>query len=113
MHRRHDRKNKYALLIPLGTIAYILSSLLRNYSLCKIKWVLDYKFISIGTFLLIYNFFGTIILLIPSLISNAYKCVDKQTFNDINIICNIKIENGNVIEYYYDNFSYFFKQIWR
>ena len=104
---------KYVLLIPLGSIGYILSSLLRNYSLCKIKWLLDYKYISIGTFLLIYNFIGTIMILIPSLVVNNNKCVDKNTFKDINTICHIEIKSGNNVEYYYDNFSYFFKQLWR
>ena len=105
---------KYVFLIPVGIIIYINISLLRNYSLCAIKWLLDYKYISIATFLLIYNFIGTIILLISCIISNCIKCVDKSIFNKIDLICKIKIEkDNNIIEYYYDNFSYFFKQLWR
>ena len=103
----------HILIIPLGIMIYINISLFRSYSLCSIKWLLDIKYISIGTFLLIYNLVGTIILLIPCIIASCVKCVDKSIFNDIDFICQIKIEKNNIIEYYYDNFSYFFKQLWR
>ena len=104
---------RYVLLIPIGIIIYINISLLRTYSFCAIKWILDYKYISIGTFLVIYNFLGSIILLIASIISSCVKCVDKSIFNEVDFFCKIKIVNGNIIEYYYDNFSYFCKQLWR
>ena len=84
-------------------------SLIRFYSLCKIKWILDYKFVPVTVVFLIYNFVGVIILLISNLISSYIKCIDKTKINDIDLICFIKIDN----EYYFDSFSYYFKQLWR
>ena len=53
-----------------------------------------------------------VIFLIVSFISTYIKCVDKTTFNDIDLICSIQIETGNSIEYYFDNFYYFIKKLW-
>ena len=103
----------HIILIPIIVVFYLLISLMRFYSLCKIKWILDFKFIPERIFFVIYNFFGMIILLIACLIANFVKCADKAVFNDIDLICLIKIETGNKMEYYYDNFSYFFRQLWQ
>ena len=81
--------------------------------MCKIKWLLDFKFIPIRILFSIYNFFGIIILLIASLISSYVKCVDKSKINDIDLFCSVKIEKEDKIEYYFDSFSYFFEQLWR
>ena len=99
--------------IPLGFISYILICFLRMYSICSIKWLLDYKYIPTTIFLIIYNFIGIFMLLIPSLILSSKKCVDKSIFDNIDFICKIKIVKNNLIEYYYDNFSYFFSKLWR
>ena len=64
-------------------------------------------------FFTIYNFVGTIILLIGSLIATNIKCIDIKKFKDINLFCRIAIKNGDKVDYYYDNFSYFFEQLWR
>ena len=103
----------HVILIPIIAISYLCLSMIRFYSLCKIKWLLDYKFIPVRIFFILYNFIGTIILLIPCLISSYVKCVDKTKLNDIDLLCLIKKENGNHIEYYFDSFSYYFKQIWK
>ena len=99
----------HIILIPIFMIIYILLTLIRFYSLCKIKWIFDYKFIPVRIFFIIYNFLGIIIILIPCLISSNVKCADKTKINDINLICLIKIDN----DYYFDSFSYYFKQLWR
>ena len=39
----------------MGIILYIMLSFLRNYSLCKIKWLLDYKYVNTSAFLIVYN----------------------------------------------------------
>ena len=77
----------HIIFIPIIAISYILVSLMRFYSLCKIKWLLDYKFIPFRIFFIIYNFLGTIILLIPCLLSNYINCYDKTTLNDVDLIC--------------------------
>ena len=99
----------HIFIIPIIIISYLLLSLTRFYSLCKIYWFLDYKFIPVRIYFSIHNFIGTILFLIVGLISNGVKCVDKATFNDIDLICLIKIEN----EYYFDSFPYFFEQLWK
>ena len=99
----------HIILIPIIAITFPCLSLLRFYSLCKITWLLDYKFIPVKIFFLIYNIIGVILLLISSLISSNVKCMDKAKINDINLICSIKIGN----DYYFDSFSYYFKQLWR
>ena len=103
----------HIILIPILIIFYICLSLIRFYSICKIKWLLDYRFISVKIFYIIYNLLGTIILLIACLIADYIKCVDKKTINDIDLICLVKIETGKTIEYYFDNFSYYFEHLWK
>ena len=51
-------------------------------------------------------------MLVASLISNNVKCVDKKILYDIDLICKIKINNGDITEFYFDNFSYFFEKLW-
>jgi len=103
----------HIIVIPLFIVFIICLSLVRFYSLCKMKWFLDYKFIPVKKFFILYNFIGMIILLIGCIISNFVKCVDKKIINDIDLICLIKIENENNIEYYFDSFSQFFKVLWK
>ena len=94
-------------LIPIITILYFILSLTRFYCLCKIKYIFDFYYISVGTFFCIYNFIGMIILLI------SIKCAGKDKIKDIDLICLVKIVKGNNIEYYYDNFSRYFEQLWK
>jgi hypothetical protein len=91
----------HIIFIPIIAVSYILLSLMRFYSLCKIKWLLDYKFIPVRIFFVIYNFLGTIILLIPCLLSSYIKCYDKKTLNDIDLICLIRIKKGDIEDYYF------------
>ena len=105
-------KNHF-IFIPIITIIYLVLSLMGFYSLCKIKWLLDYKYVSLSKFLIIYSLIGVFILLISSFISNFIKCSDPSKFNDINLICQIQIKEGDNIYYYFDNIFYFFSQLWR
>ena len=54
-----------------------------------------------------------IIVLISCLISHFVKCANKEIINDIDLICLVKIETSNTIEYYFDNFSYYFEYLWK
>ena len=103
----------HIILIPIIIILYIFLSLIRFYSLCKMKYLLDYKFIPETIFFFLYNSVGIIILLVPCLIFSFVQCKDKAELNDVDLICTIKIEAGDKIEYYFDSFSYFFEQLWR
>ena len=102
----------HIILIPIFGIIYPCLSLTRFYSICKIKWLLDYKYTPLSIFLGMYSFLGILIFLIASLISNNIKCVDKRTLYDIDLICKIKVNNGNITDLYFDNFSNFFGKLW-
>ena len=102
----------HIFLIPIIIIVYLFLSLSRCYSLSRIKWLLDYKYIPISLFLRIYNFLGLCIMLSACLIANFVKCVNKDALHDIDLICLIKIDNGNNTEYYFDNFLNYFQKIW-
>ena len=103
----------HIIIIPIFIIIYIILSLIRAYSICKMKYYLNYKLINLETFLITYNSIGLIIFLVASLISTFVKCVDKSKIFDIDLICLIKIEKENKENYYFDNFFYFFEQLWR
>ena len=103
----------HIVIIPFAIIIYIMLSFLRNYSLCKIKWLLDIKYVSVGDLLMNYNLIGTIMLFIAGIISNFVKCADKSDFDDVDIICKINIERDNKFEYYFDKYSYFFEKLWQ
>ena len=102
----------HIIIIPIITITYPLLSIIRFYAICKIKWLLDYKFVPLGVFYSIFSFSGMIIFLIASFISTYIKCPDMTTIYDIDLICTIKIEIGNTIEYYFDNYFYFIEKLW-
>ena len=103
----------HVLLIPFGIVTYIMLSFLRNYSLCKIKWLLDFRYVSVSDLLINYNLIGTIMLFIACIISHFVKCVDKDKFNDIDIICQVNILKDNKIEYYFDEYTQFFGKLWQ
>ena len=111
-NRRLLYKN-HAAIIPFGIIAYIMLSLLRNYTICKIKWLLDVKYVTISSLLITYNLIGTIIFLIVSFPISFKKCADKEEFDDIDLICHATIEKDKKIEYYFDEYTYFFNHLWQ
>ena len=102
----------HILIIPIITIIYPIISIIRFYAICKIKWLLDYKFVPTGVLYSIFSLVGMMVFLIASFISTYIKCVDKATLYDIDLICSIQIETGNKIEYYFDNYFYFIKKLW-
>ena len=103
----------YHWIVPIGIIIYIFISLLRSYTFCKIKWLLDLKYISEYKFLIKYGFFGSLVCFILSIIVNFIPCANKEEFYHIDFICNVTktIDLNNTI-YYYDNFSAFFRNLW-
>ena len=110
----YDSFYKYhVIFIPIITISYMLLSISRYYSLSKIKWLLDFKGVSLGIFLVVYSFLGICITLIASFITNFYQCANISQYKGINFICSVEIKKDNHIEYYYDNFSYFFEKLWK
>ena len=98
----------HIFIIPIIVICYFLITLIRYYSLYKIKYFLDYKFIPMDKFFVVYNIIGIAIFLFAAIISSLIKCVDKSTLNDIDLIC--LVQSGD--DYYFDSFSYFFEKLW-
>jgi hypothetical protein len=103
----------HIIFIPIITISYMLLSIARYYSLSRIKWLLDFRGISLSIFLIGYSALGVFITIIVGLITSYNKCPDKSQFKGINYICSVEIKKDNYIEYYYDNFSYFFEKLWK
>ena len=104
---------RHIIFIPIIAIIYLVFSLLRFYSLCKIKWLLDFKYVSLSKFLIIYTSIGMFVLLIACIISSNIKCADPSKFTGTLFLCSIQIKNGNKADYYFDKFSYFFETLWR
>lgn len=103
----------YIWFIPIGVISFLLITCIRDYSICKIKWLIDYKYISPNRLIITYGIVGSLICFIASIFTTIIKCVDKNTFKNIDLICNahLKVENEEI--FYYDHFLFYFKDIWR
>ena len=105
---------KYIWIIPIGIVSFLLLSFFRNYALCKLKWFLDFKYISPLKFLIWYGFVGSLICLIFGIISTEIKCIDKSTFSDITYFCKINNTIDDIsVNYYYDNFFVYFRKLWK
>ena len=113
--RNDNEKNIYKVykwIIPLGIIIFFLLTFLRDYSICKIKWFLEYEFFSPNIILILYSIWGFIICFISSIISTFIKCNSK--FEYITFICTVDTNNKNEEKiYYYDNFKIYFKDLWK
>jgi len=94
-------KKKY--WIPIGIIYFLIIISLRAYANCKIKYILDYKYIPIIKLLIFYGFSGIIICSIICLVATYQKC----NYN----IC--LIENNDVFDpkKYYDSFLIYIGKI--
>lgn len=89
--------------IPIGIIFYLIIIFLRSYANCKIKYIIDYKYISIIKLLIFYGFSGILVCSFICLIATYQKC----NYD----IC--LIENNNFFEpkKYYDNFLIYIDKI--
>jgi hypothetical protein len=110
---------EYKWIIPVGVILFLLVTFLRDFSICKIKYFLDYQYYSPNQILIVYAIYGALICFIASIISTCIKCADKNKFENINLICSVKmnrtISNDDNFEtiYYYDNIKIFIRDLWR
>ena len=108
----------YGWIIPVGISSFILLSLLRAYTFCNIKGLLELKFISISKFFIVYGFFGSLICFIISIIPTIIPCTNSNninSFKNIEFICNVTdidyTHNSTI--YYYDNYLVYFKSLWQ
>ena len=97
----------YKIFIPIGILLFLASMYLSAYTSCKIKWLMDLKYISPNKLLIIYGIIGTIICGIAGTISTFVPCEDKIiSFDEMVRICSQKItrQYNNKTNYYYDSF---------
>ena len=100
----------YKWIIAIGILLFVLYDLLRGYTLCKIKSIIDYQFILTTKFLAIYGLFGSCICFLLGIIPTINACVDQNKFNLIENICSIEDKDNNKL--YYDSYKFFFKLLW-
>ena len=92
---------------------------LKAYSLVKIKFIFDKKFILPSNILLLYSLFGIFISFIVSIVLSNISCTDSYynlnltSFKDdlIKIVCQVKENNSNIL--YYENYSIYFKVLFK
>ena len=102
------------LIIPIAIVSFLIISFLKCYSLCKLKWFMEIKFISPLKFLIWFGFIGSIISLIGSIISSNIKCENSNTSININYICKFnKTINDTYNISYYDSFPIYFNALWK
>jgi len=88
------------ILIPTGIISFLIIMFIRSYSNCKIKWISDYKDISVSKILIFYGLFGTIMCSLVSLFTTFVECNEY-------INCDIKKDGKK----YFEHFSIFYENI--
>jgi len=60
--------------IPLGIIFFLIIIFFRSYVSCKLKWIMDYKYIFIIKLMIFYGFSGIIVNSLICIISTYSKC---------------------------------------
>ena len=104
----------YKILIPIGILLFIINIYINAYVTCKIKWLMDLKYISPNKLLIIYGLMGTIICGLICIITTFVPCKDTIiSFDEMVRICsqNITNESENKTYYYYDSFIVHHKKI--
>ena len=101
----------YYIFIPIGLIIFLSITCIRAYTSCKIKMLMDLKYISSNKLLVIYGAIGTIICALTCLITTFAPCGDTIiSYDEMIKICTCKKaiksenENSNKTINYYDSF---------
>ena len=110
----------YKILIPLGAIIFLLITYTRAYVCCKIKWLMDLKYISSYKLLIIYGLIGIICCGTTSIITTYVPCEDTIiSFEEMIKICTFSRNifdnenNSNNTFYYYESFSVYHDKIFK
>ena len=109
IYESEDEKvyKQYIWILFFGVIGFLLCYAFDSYSLCKIKWYFDLKFISASKLMIYFGILGILFSFIGSLISNFIEC------NNDNFSYHVYFMYDENDSKYFDNFSIFFKQIWK
>ena len=87
--------------IPLGIIFFLIIIFFRSYVSCKLKWIMDYKYIFIIKLMILYGFSGIIINILICLISTYSECNSDK--------CAVKSSDGS--EKHYESFLIYFEKM--
>ncbi len=106
----HDNKNKiyikYKWVIPIAIIFYFIIMLSRSYSIIRMKYFMDIRYISQTKLLVSFGLIGTIFYMIILAISTIVKC--DNHLSDINFCNNIDSNNDTYLDsinIYFQNYK--------
>ena len=101
----------YKIIIPIGIIIFLAITYLRSYVTCKVKWLMDLKYISSSRLLMIYGLMGFIICSLAGIITTLVSCkAGLISYEEMVYICRqtrtLFFENNQNFTYnYYDSYS--------
>ena len=106
----------YNIFIPIGILIFIFNSYLRAYVVCKLKWLMDLKYIISGQLLMYYGLIGAFITSLTCVLITLYPCGDTLiSYEEMTYICKQEVpyNNGthNITYNYYDNYYVFVQQL--
>jgi len=87
--------------IPLGIILFLIIIFFRSYVSCKLKWIIDYKYIFIIKLMILYGFSGTIVDCLICIIATYNKCYSDK--------CLVKSSDGS--ERHYESFLIYLEKM--
>lgn len=97
---------KETYFIPIGIIFYFIILIARSYSICKIKYLIDLKYITANKILSYASLLGIIIFTFILFLESFIKCPNLTEKIDLDF-CLVSYENESVS--YLDNFIIYFK----
>jgi hypothetical protein len=111
--QEHSLYYKYAYLIPIGIFVYLIIIFLRAYSINKLKWLMDLKYIAPSKLIIISGLIGTVMNLIVCIVSTYIKCLNVEFGQNLCKVSkfNFKVEDNNPKEKYYENFFIYFEDL--
>ena len=89
-------------LLPIGTIIYSLTAFISSYFYSKMKWFMDFNWISLTKLFLMYNLIGFLTNMINCIILTYIKCWGEAKY----FFCGIQDKEKN---YYVENIFIFFE----
>ena len=101
--QEHSLYYEYAYYIPIGIIYYFMILFLRAYSINKLKWLMDLKYIAPSKILMITGIIGIVMNLIVCLVSTFVKCWNVKFSPNL-----CRIRDNNYKEKYYESFIIYF-----
>ena len=104
--QEHSLYYEYVYYIPIGIIYYFMILFLRAYSINKLKWLMDLKYIAPSKILMITGIIGIVMNLIVCLVSTYVKCWNVEFSPNL-----CRIMDKNSMEKYYESFIVYFESL--